>query len=105
MGCAPAPRWLCPRRAGVNIGPHRLLAFGPMLRGSVGPTQIMRGVDQCDMRESLRVVSHLPPCRWIVFFGEQTEIVAQREQPIEQCAGVIVPALQNVVVGEPKAAG
>src|SRR5689334_6900717 len=65
----------------------------------------MRGVDQGDMREGLRIVAHLPPCPWIVFFGEQTDIVAQRQQPLEQRAGVVVPALQDVVVGVPKAAG
>ena len=65
----------------------------------------MRGVDQGDMREGLRVVAHLPPRPRIVFFGEQTDIVAQREQPLEQYAGVVVPALQDVVVGEPETAG
>ena len=65
----------------------------------------MRGVDQGNMREGLRVVAHLPPCPRIVFFGEQTDIVAQRKQPLEQRPSVIMPTLQDVIVGEPETAG
>ena len=75
-----------------------------MLRGSIGSGQIMGGVDQRDVREGLRVIADLPSCDWIVFLGEETDIVPQREQSLEQRAGVIMPALQDVVVGEPKAA-
>jgi hypothetical protein len=92
-GCAPAAEWSCELLGGVGVVPDGLLGFRPMLRGSVGPSEIMRGVDLGDIREGLRIVAHLPPCPRIVFFSEQSDIVAQREEPLEQRAGVIVPAL------------
>ena len=50
----------------------------------------------------------LPTCRFeprIVFLGEQADVVAQREQPLEQAPRVVVAAEQHVVVGQPEAAG
>ena len=99
-GVRPPAEFSCEPLGGVSVMPDGLLAFRPMLRGSVGPSQIMRGVDQSDMRERLRVVADLSPCPRIVLFGEQTDIVAQREEPFEQRASVIVPTLQDVVVGK-----
>jgi hypothetical protein len=93
-GVRPPAEFSCEPLGGVSVMPDGLLAFRPMLRGSVGPSQIMRGVDQRDMREGLRVVAHLLACPRIVFFGEQTDIVAEREEPLEQRASVMMPILQ-----------
>jgi len=50
-----------PALAGISIVPDGLFAFGPVLRGSVGPRQIMGRVDQRDMREGLRIVAPSVP--------------------------------------------
>ena len=39
-----------------------------------------------------------------VIFGEQTYVIAAREQTVEQPAGFLEAALQNVIVDEPKTA-
>jgi len=41
----------------------------------------------------------------VVLVGEWLYVVAEREEPLEQPAGVIAPAGQHGVVGEPEAAG
>jgi hypothetical protein len=56
------------------------------------------------MRERLRKIAQLPPCLRIVFFREQANIVAQREQALEQGACFDLAVLQPVIVGKPKAA-
>ena len=56
------------------------------------------------MREGLREVPKLPLVVRIVFLGEQAEIVAETQQPLEDSERVLAPPLQRVVVGEPKAA-
>jgi hypothetical protein len=56
------------------------------------------------MRECLREIAELPPRMRIVFFREQADIVAKREQALEQgeCFGIAV--LQLVIVGKPESA-
>jgi hypothetical protein len=53
------------------------------------------------MRERLRKIAQLPPCLRIVFFREQANIVAQREQALEQGACFDLAVLQPVIVGKP----
>jgi hypothetical protein len=48
--------------------------------------------------------SILPSMR-ITLFGEQSEVVAQRQKTLEQDPGFGDPALQDVVIGLPEAAG
>ena len=57
------------------------------------------------MRERLREIPDLPPHMEVVFLREQADVVAEREQALEQggCFGVAV--LQRVIVGKPEAAG
>src|SRR5579875_3277401 len=57
------------------------------------------------MREGLGKVADLPLELRIVFLGEEPDIVAQREQALEQLARLVHPILQRVIVGEPEAAG
>jgi hypothetical protein len=56
------------------------------------------------MRECLREIAELPPRIRIVFFGEQADIVAKREQALEQGACFGVAVLQLVIIGKPEAA-
>ena len=60
--------------------------------------------DQCKVRERLREIAKLPLRRRIVFFREQANIVAQREQTFEKGARFGIPMLQLVIVGKPEAA-
>src|SRR5438046_3044794 len=62
------------------------------------------GVDQPHVRERLRKVADLAPALWIVFFREQPHVVAQRQQPFEDRPGIVMPAEQHVVVGQPETA-
>jgi len=57
------------------------------------------------VRESLRKVPEHPPAADVVFLGEQADVVAQREEPLEQRTRFLEPALKDQVVGEPEAAG
>src|SRR5437868_2214304 len=75
-----------------------------MLGWSISPGQVMRGIDQRDMRERLREIAHLPAGSRIVFLRQQSEIVAQIEEPLEQRPRVHIAALQDIIVGEPEAA-
>src|SRR5215469_12443001 len=63
-----------------------------------------RGVDNCDVRESLRKISELAFGGGIVFFGEQAEIVSECEQALEQRDRIVAPANQRKAVGEPETA-
>ena len=74
-----------------------------LLRGA-DIVQTQRRPDEGEMRERLRKIAGLSPCSRIVFFREQADIVAQREQALKQGACFGVAALQPVIVGKPKAA-
>jgi hypothetical protein len=64
----------------------------------------MRCVDEGQVRKGLREVAQLPSCDRIVFFCEQTDVVAIGQEPIEESLCFFDAALQNIVVGQPKAA-
>jgi hypothetical protein len=61
-------------------------AVAPGARRYAGPTvvQVQGRYDQGDMRERLRKISDLPPHVRIVLLGEQADIVAKRQQALEQ---------------------
>ena len=46
--------------------------------------------DEREVGEGLREVAELRPAMRIVLLGEQTDIVAQREQPLEELARLVV---------------
>ena len=48
------------------------------------------GFHQGEMRERLREVAELIPRGGIVFLGEQSDIVAQREEPLEQRTSLVL---------------
>src|ERR1700730_7232674 len=63
-------------------------AVAPGARRYAGPTvvQVQGRYDQGDMRERLRKISDLAPHVRIVLLGEQADIVAKRQQALEQGA-------------------
>src|SRR3546814_15462619 len=56
------------------------------------------------MAEDMREIAELPPRPWSRRFGEQADVVAGVEQPIEQRMRFAVPADQRAVVDKPEAA-
>ena len=66
--------------------------------------QAQRRSDESKMRECLREIAKLPLRLRIIFFRQQTNIVAQREQALEQGACFGIPMLQLVVGSKPEAA-
>jgi hypothetical protein len=57
------------------------------------------------MAERLRKISDHAAGTRVVFLGEQTEIIPQREQVLKKHARIIVTMLQDVIVRQPEAAG
>src|SRR5215469_14685012 len=80
-----------------------LRSLAPLLRRA-NIVQAQRRTDECKMRECLREIAKLPLRLRVVFFGQQANIVAQREQTLEQGACFGIPMLQLVIIGEPEAA-
>src|SRR3712207_708969 len=66
--------------------------------------EVAGGVDQPDVGERLREVAELPPGERVVLLGQQADVVADRQQVLERPPGVLVPAEQGVVVGQPEGA-
>src|SRR5215471_20423300 len=63
------------------------------------------GVDQSQVRETLRKISKLPAGDRVVLFSEQSEMIPDREQPLEQFLRFRHSPLEGVIVGQPEAAG
>jgi hypothetical protein len=80
-----------------------LRSLASLLRGA-DIMQAQRRSDDRKMRECLREIAKLPLRLRIVFFCQQANIVAQREQTLEErnCFGI--PMLQPVIVGKPETA-
>src|SRR5580698_9425302 len=79
-------------------------SLGAFFGGPLGPREVVNGVDQKDMREGLREISQLALAARIVFLREQTNVVAQRQQPIEDLVRLIVAAQHREVIDQPKGA-
>src|SRR5215472_14423833 len=63
------------------------------------------GVDQSQVRETLRKISKLPAGDRVVLFSEQPKMIPDREQPLEQFLRFRHSPLEGVIVGQPEAAG
>src|SRR5271169_5999934 len=83
----------------------RLATVGALLRWALRAGQVVGGVDQRDMREGLWEVSDLAREARVELLCEKSDIVAQRQQTLEKLAGLVDASLQDIVVGQPKAAG
>ena len=58
-----------------------------------------------DVREGLGEVAHETLCDRVVLLGEKAEVVAQREQPLEELHRFVVAADEMQVVGQPERTG
>jgi hypothetical protein len=56
------------------------------------------------MGEGLRKVAELPPQAGMVFLGQEPDVVAHRQQLIEDPPRFGAAALEQIVVGEPEGA-
>lgn len=63
-----------------------------------------RGGEQGQVGERLREVSHLALQSRIVLFGEQSDVIGERDDVFEQSQRVVMAPLERVVSREPKAA-
>ena len=71
----------------------RLLTLRPVLHRTIGAGQVVRGIDDGNVRESLGIVAQLTPRADVVFLCEEADVIAQSKQPDEELAGFVVPAL------------
>src|SRR5712692_10850855 len=67
--------------------------------------QIVGGVDQRHVGERLGEIAEKALCPRVVFLGQQAEIVAQRQQPLEHRLGFLIATDHRERVREPEAAG
>ena len=67
--------------------------------------EVVGGVDERHVGEGLREVAHLPSGPHVVLLGQQPEVVAQTDQPVEHGVGVVVAADQVETVGHPERTG
>jgi hypothetical protein len=66
--------------------------------------EVERGLDERHMAERLRRVADLTRIPGVVFLAEQPDVVAQREQPVEELMCLFVAADHVQGVGQPEAA-
>src|SRR5215471_7702879 len=66
--------------------------------------EIARGVDQSKMRKGLWEISDLQTRAWFVLFAEQSDVIAQGEQIMEQAQCVLTATQHEIGIGEPEAA-
>ena len=66
--------------------------------------KIESAVDQTDVAIGLRKIAQHAPCGGIELFGQQSNVVAMREQTLEEPLRILVSTLQDVIVHQPKAA-
>ena len=57
------------------------------------------------MGERLGKVAHEPTRDRVVLLGQQAEVVAQVEEPLEELAGIVVTTQQRQAVSHPERAG
>ena len=88
-----------PDRAGVAATmPLRLRA------GLTVPVRFAAGVHQRHMAHGLREVPEQPPGVGLVLLGQQSDVVAQPDEPLEQRPRVVEAAHERQVVGQPERA-
>lgn len=69
------------------------LALRPVLGRTAAAGKIARGIDQTDVRISLRKIAYQPARHWIVSFGQKADVVANIEQAFKHGARFIMPIL------------
>ena len=66
---------------------------------------VMRSVDERDVGQGLREIARLTPRRRIVFLRQQSDIIGDGCDALEQFARLVDIAGEDVDVGEPQGAG
>src|SRR5262249_9583587 len=89
------------RRRGGDRARRR---FGALLDRTHFAAQTERRVDQTHVAIGLRKIAQHPTGERVDLLGQQTHVVAAREQTVEQLASFGVAALQDVIVDQPEAA-
>ena len=69
------------------------------------PADLGRRVDERHVGERLREIADQPPRHRVVLLGQQAEVVAEVEQPLEELAGIVVAPEHAQAVGQPERAG
>src|SRR5262245_422924 len=105
--CPGNSRWGCTRLT-AN---HRVRALGRTLLslrertpGSALAAEIERRADDRDVGERLREIPELSFRPRVVLLGQEADVVAQREQSLEEPPRVVMAAEEQVDVDEPEAA-
>src|SRR5882724_582520 len=79
--------------------------FGALLDGLGFLREVHRRVDERDVRESLREVAEVAARARIVLLREQTHVVGEAAQPLEEAARLVAAPEHDEAVGQPEAAG
>src|ERR1035438_7102069 len=73
-------------------GDGRLIPGRPAAVSAGVLVQVERGLDERHMAEGLRRVADLPRVPRVILLAEQADIIAQREQPVEELMRLLAPA-------------
>ena len=87
-----------------RASPCRSRMIGALLGGLRRARQVECAVDQRHMRECLRKIAEQLARGGIVFLAQQADIVAERDQPLEQGVCVVEPAEHHIGIDQPEAA-
>jgi hypothetical protein len=77
------------------------LPLTPELRRGDG----FRGKDESEVAEGLGKVPHLSLARHVVLLGQETEVVGQSREPLEQVRGLLGAAVGRQSADQPERAG
>src|SRR5579885_103739 len=81
------------------------MRFRALIRRAVLLGQVENGMYQGHVSNCLRKISELALARWVVFLREQPNVIAKRQKLFQKSLRLRMPVLQNIIVGEPEAAG
>ena len=76
----------------------------PVVQKSCRSLQQVRGLHESQVGEALREVADVSRRRRVVLLGQEPQFIAQPQQLLEQCFGLVGSALKGVDVREPEAA-
>src|SRR5690349_2953107 len=81
------------------------LVAGALLARLSRVADIVGRIDERDVRERLRKIAQLALSARVVFLGEQPNIVAQADEPVEHVLRLDQAASHHISVGKPETAG
>src|SRR2546428_12857569 len=74
-------------------------------RSRLHTAQVGGAVDDPDVGEGLRIVTDQTPRDGVVLLGEEPQVTAERQEPLEQGYRIVDPPDQGQVVDQPERAG